>query len=90
MKMPENRPGGHEVVSWVTALAARRAGERGVRPPETIGMVNRLPWFERGFPTALPPHLLPVIVERLRGTPARLAERLAGEPQGLIVRPGET
>jgi uncharacterized damage-inducible protein DinB len=49
-------------------------------------MVDRLPWFERRFPTALPSHLLPVIVERLRGTPARLAERLAVEPHEVLTR----
>jgi len=52
-------------------------------------MVNRLPWFEREFPTGLPAHLLPVIVERLRGTPARLADRLAGEPHEVLTRCGE-
>jgi hypothetical protein len=51
-------------------------------------MVNRLPWFERGFPTGLPAHLLPVIVERLRGTPARLADRLAGVPDTVLTRRG--
>ena len=51
-------------------------------------MVNRLPWFERVFPTALPAHLLPVIVERLRGTPARLVDRLSGVPFEAILRRG--
>jgi uncharacterized damage-inducible protein DinB len=51
-------------------------------------MVSRLPWFERGFPTGLPAHLLPVIVERLRGTPARLADRLAGVPDEVLTRRG--
>lgn len=49
-------------------------------------MIKRLPWFERTFPTGLPTHLLPVVVERLRGTPARLTDRLAGVPPGLLVR----
>jgi hypothetical protein len=49
-------------------------------------MIRRLPWFERVFPTGLPAHLLPVIVERLRGTPARLADRLAGVPHAALVR----
>jgi uncharacterized damage-inducible protein DinB len=49
-------------------------------------MVNRLPWFERVFPTGLPAHLLPVIVERLRGTPGRLADRLTGVPHGTMIR----
>src|SRR5262249_13049488 len=49
-------------------------------------MLRRLPWFERVFPTGLPAHLLPVIVERLRGTPARLADRLAGVPHEALIR----
>jgi uncharacterized damage-inducible protein DinB len=52
-------------------------------------MVKRLPWFERTFPTGLPANLLPVVVERLRGTPLRLAERLAGvAPEQLVSRAG--
>lgn len=33
-------------------------------------------WFERKFELGLPNELLPMIVERLRGTPLRLEERL--------------
>src|SRR5262249_45756997 len=44
------------------------------------------PWFERVFPTGWPSTLLPVIVERLRGTPARLAERLAGKSHEGLTR----
>jgi uncharacterized damage-inducible protein DinB len=51
-------------------------------------MMNRQPWFERVFPTGLPAHLLPVIVERLRGTPARLADRLAGVPHEALIHRG--
>jgi O-succinylhomoserine sulfhydrylase len=43
-------------------------------------MIARQPWFERSFPTGLPAHLLPVVIERLRGTPARIADRLAETP----------
>jgi uncharacterized damage-inducible protein DinB len=54
-------------------------------------MIARQPWFERVFPTGLPAHLLPVVAERLRGTPARLADRLAGVPhEALVRRCGET
>src|SRR5262245_25784322 len=49
-------------------------------------MLQRLPWFERAFPTGLPAHLLPVVVERLRGTPARLADQLADVPHEVLVR----
>lgn len=54
-------------------------------------MIARQPWFERSFPSGLPGHLLPVIVERLRGTPARLEERLRDVPQAALIRRlGET
>jgi uncharacterized damage-inducible protein DinB len=49
-------------------------------------MVTRQPWFERQFPTGLDAHLLPLIIERLRGTPARLTDRLAGVPHGVLTR----
>ncbi len=35
-------------------------------------------WFERKFTLDLPLDYLPVVIERLRGTPARLEERLKG------------
>ncbi len=54
-------------------------------------MIKRQPWFERRFPTALAANLLPVVVERLRGTPARLEDRLAGaRPEVLTLRQGDT
>jgi len=34
-------------------------------------MIKKKPWFDRQFPVGLPADLFPVIVERLRGTPAR-------------------
>ncbi len=33
-------------------------------------MVRKQPWFERTFPTGLPAAVLPIVIERLRGTPA--------------------
>ena len=39
-------------------------------------MIKKQPWFERQFPLGLPAALFPVLVERLRGTPARVEERL--------------
>jgi uncharacterized damage-inducible protein DinB len=54
-------------------------------------MTTRQPWFQREFPTGLPAHLLPVVVERLRGTAARLADRLADvPPDALTRRSGDT
>jgi len=54
-------------------------------------VTRKRPWFERQFPTALPAEHLPVVVERLRGTPARLEERLKSLPTTVLTRrSGET
>ncbi len=45
-----------------------------------------LPWFAREFALALPAELYPNIVERLRGTPARLADRLGALPPEVLTR----
>jgi len=39
-----------------------------------IEMVDKLKWFDRVFDGSLPQGLFPMIVERLRGTPARIDE----------------
>ncbi len=49
-------------------------------------MIRKQPWFERQFPTDLPTALLPVVVERLRGAPARLEERLRPLPAEVLAR----
>lgn len=41
-------------------------------------MSERRIWFQREFELGLPPEALPDLIERLRGTPARLEERTAG------------
>lgn len=47
-------------------------------------------WFERKFEFDLSVWMFPNVVERLRGTPARLAERVAGlRPEVLTRRDGE-
>lgn len=43
-------------------------------------MVPRQPWFERRFTFDLPVSAAPGLIERLRGTPARIEHRLAGLP----------
>jgi len=44
-------------------------------------------WFDRRFELGLPPEAIPEIIERLRGTPARLEERLRDvPPRGLLER----
>lgn len=47
-------------------------------------MVRRMKWVEREFEFNLPVGVLPCVVERLRGTPARLEELTRGLPPGLL------
>jgi hypothetical protein len=49
-------------------------------------MVPLLNWFERTFTFDLPVRAYPGVVERLRGTPARLAERLLLLPPAILTR----
>ena len=52
--------------------------------------MRRTKWFEREFDFSLPVGVFPCVVERLRGTPARLEERLrALPPQVLTARRGD-
>jgi len=54
-------------------------------------MSSLRPWFDRQFQRGLPPEVLPVIIERLRGTPARLDERTSNiPPSHLIQRFGQS
>jgi uncharacterized damage-inducible protein DinB len=47
-------------------------------------MINRILWEERNFDFDFPPSLAPELLERLRGTPARLAERVELLPDELL------
>lgn len=49
-------------------------------------MIQTLPWFEREFSFDLPAWMFPNVVERLRGTPARLEDRLGRWPQSFLTR----
>ncbi len=54
-------------------------------------MIEKTPWLERGFAFGLPAGMFPNVLERLRGTPARLEDRLRGVPPArLTARRGET
>ena len=53
-------------------------------------LAARRVWFERRFELGLPPEAFPDIVERVRGTPARLEERVRGIAPALLVRRVET
>lgn len=51
-------------------------------------MLEPLPWTDRPFAFDLPLGAAPALVERLRGTPVRLAERLGGASEAArITRP---
>jgi len=53
-------------------------------------MIIRQPWFERRFTFDLPVAAAPGLLERLRGTPARLEDRLAKlPPSRLTTRSGD-
>jgi uncharacterized damage-inducible protein DinB len=52
-------------------------------------MDQLMKWFERKFSFDLPVGVFPNIVERLRGTPARLEDRLGSLPRELLVKRDE-
>ena len=49
-------------------------------------MISHMAWFEREFALGLPGWMLPNVVERLRGTPARAESLLRGVPDALLTR----
>jgi uncharacterized damage-inducible protein DinB len=49
-------------------------------------MKQQVDWFSRSFSFELPVWMFPNILERLRGTPPRLEDRLKPLPQDLLVR----
>ncbi len=49
-------------------------------------MITPMRWFDRSFTFDLPLGAFPAVVERLRGTPARAAELVAGVPVGVLTR----
>jgi hypothetical protein len=49
-------------------------------------MVNRLQWIERQFTFGLPLGMYGNVVERVRGTPARLEDLTRGLPQEILTR----
>jgi uncharacterized damage-inducible protein DinB len=53
----------------------------------TPSPIERKPWFSRTFAFDLEPWMMPNVVERLRGTAARLEERIAGLPRDVLTRP---
>lgn len=54
-------------------------------------MPARVPWFERTFPFDFPVDIFPEVIERLRGTPARIEHLTRGvSAETLTRRDGET
>lgn len=49
-------------------------------------MNQRIVWFERSFKLDLPLLMYPNVVERVRGTPARLEDRLSALPREILTR----
>jgi len=49
-------------------------------------MIERTPWFERNFETSPQKSLMPGLVERLRGTPVRISDRLVGTAPDVLTR----
>lgn len=47
-------------------------------------MINQAPWFERTFSFDFPVGVFPCLVERLRGTPARIEELVRSWPADLL------
>jgi len=47
-------------------------------------VIERSSWLERGFAFGLPLSMFPNVLERMRGTPARLEDRLADAPAGRL------
>ncbi len=49
-------------------------------------MIRRIDWLERAFSFDFPAGMYPIIVERLRGTPARLEDRVRSVPREILTR----
>ena len=51
-----------------------------------VKAANRMIWFDRKFDIDLPVEMYPIIIERLRGTPVRLEEKVGGLPTDVLTR----
>jgi len=49
-------------------------------------MTEKMRWFDRAFSLDLPDWMYPNVLERLRGTPVRLEERIKTIPEDLLIR----
>jgi uncharacterized damage-inducible protein DinB len=53
---------------------------------EAFAMSSRIPWVERTFDFEFPAELHPEILERLRGTPARIDDRIRSVPPAILTQ----
>ena len=53
-------------------------------PYQVKPMTNLIPWTSRTFPVGQPTGIFPVVLTRLRGTPARAEDLIAGAPESTI------
>ena len=56
------------------------------RSPWPKLMIDRVKWTDRRFDFTFPAGLYPEMIERLRGTPARLEDRIGSLPANLLQR----
>jgi hypothetical protein len=54
--------------------------------PPSLDHTGHIKWADRDFQFTFPVGIYPELIERLRGTPARLAERLTAVPAGQLVQ----
>jgi uncharacterized protein YndB with AHSA1/START domain len=66
--------------------AALDARERAATASGMPAWPRKQPWFERRFPTGLSADVLPIVIERLRGTPVRLVDRLSALSAAILTR----
>jgi uncharacterized damage-inducible protein DinB len=52
----------------------------------TRPMIERIKWTDRRFDFTFPAGIYPEIIERVRGTPARLEDRIGSLPPGVLQR----
>src|ERR1700723_1288948 len=71
---------------WVVIAESAYFLDASESTADEEGVMGRPLWFERKFDFGFPVELYPEIIERLRGTPARIEERLSDVPPALLTR----
>src|ERR1700722_16791265 len=71
---------------WVVIAESAYFLDASESTEDEEGVISRPLWFEHKFDFGFPVELYPEIIERLRGTPARIEERLSDVPPALLTR----